>query len=210
MAKNGFKLIVDAKAQFRFLAEPWANTSTSTERLTLAVLGGLTDVEHDLIRTQTAEGRSRAQKRGQHMGRPFFLQPVPRPSITSGVAIPQLHASPRRPLPSVGARASENRTSCAGGGLPGMAPDQPRSQLTLFSRSPARQLSTLELSANAGNYTVWQRRRKCPGLPQSWRRWNLPRRWRRQWNRGRAGRDCLLPTLDDLSRFGEEIEAGMR
>jgi DNA invertase Pin-like site-specific DNA recombinase len=34
----------------------------------LAVLGGLVDVERDLIRTRTAEGRSRAQKRGQHMG----------------------------------------------------------------------------------------------------------------------------------------------
>jgi DNA invertase Pin-like site-specific DNA recombinase len=29
----------------------------------------------DLIRTRTAEGRSRAQKRGQHMGRPFKLIP---------------------------------------------------------------------------------------------------------------------------------------
>jgi DNA invertase Pin-like site-specific DNA recombinase len=35
----------------------------------VAVLGGLADVERDLIRTRTAEGRSRAQKRGQHMGR---------------------------------------------------------------------------------------------------------------------------------------------
>ena len=36
----------------------------------LAVLGGLADVERDLIRTRRAEGRSRAQKRGRHMGRP--------------------------------------------------------------------------------------------------------------------------------------------
>ena len=36
----------------------------------IAVLGGLADVERDLIRTRTAEGRSRAQKRGQRMGRP--------------------------------------------------------------------------------------------------------------------------------------------
>jgi DNA invertase Pin-like site-specific DNA recombinase len=48
--------IVDAKAQFRSLAEPWADTGTSTERLMLAVLGGLADVERDLIRTRTAEG----------------------------------------------------------------------------------------------------------------------------------------------------------
>jgi hypothetical protein len=36
----------------------------------IAVLGGLADAERDLIRTRTAEGRSRAQARGQHMGRP--------------------------------------------------------------------------------------------------------------------------------------------
>jgi DNA invertase Pin-like site-specific DNA recombinase len=58
------KQIVDAKAQFRSLAEPWADTGTSTGRLMIAVLGGLADVERDLIRTRTAEGRSRAQKRG--------------------------------------------------------------------------------------------------------------------------------------------------
>ena len=38
------KRIVDAKAQFRSLAEPWA-ASSSTGRLMLAVLGGLADVE---------------------------------------------------------------------------------------------------------------------------------------------------------------------
>ena len=64
------KQIVDTNAQFRSLAEPWADTGTSTGRLMIAVLGGLADVERDLIRTRTAEGRSRAQKRGQHMGRP--------------------------------------------------------------------------------------------------------------------------------------------
>src|ERR1700731_3754270 len=35
------KHIVDAKAQFRSLAEPWADTGTSIGRLMLAVLGGL-------------------------------------------------------------------------------------------------------------------------------------------------------------------------
>ncbi len=64
------KQIVDAKGQFRSLAEPWADTTTSTGRLMIAVLGGLADVERDLIRTRTAEGRSRAKARGQHMGRP--------------------------------------------------------------------------------------------------------------------------------------------
>src|SRR5262249_18801849 len=67
--------IVHAKAQFRSLAEPWADTGTRTGRLMLAVLGGLADVERDLIRTRTAEGRSRATLKGKHMGRPSSLTP---------------------------------------------------------------------------------------------------------------------------------------
>src|ERR1700751_3139396 len=70
------KRIVDAKAQARSLAEPWADTGTSTGRLMLAVLGGLADVERDLIRTRTAEGRSRAEAQGKHMGRPPSLTPA--------------------------------------------------------------------------------------------------------------------------------------
>jgi DNA invertase Pin-like site-specific DNA recombinase len=58
------------------VAEPWADTGTSTGRLMIGVLGGLADVERDLIRTRTAEGRSRSQKRGQHMGRPPKLTPA--------------------------------------------------------------------------------------------------------------------------------------
>ncbi|MGI4849186.1 MAG: recombinase family protein [Janthinobacterium lividum] len=67
------KQITDAGGQFRSLAEPWANTGTSTGRLMLAVLGGLADVERDLIRVRTAEGRTRAKARGKHMGRPPAL-----------------------------------------------------------------------------------------------------------------------------------------
>ena len=76
MARSVFELfaivkkIIDAGGQFLSLAEPWADTSTSTGRLMIAVLGGLADVERDLIRTRTSEGRERAKARGQHMGRP--------------------------------------------------------------------------------------------------------------------------------------------
>ena len=70
------KRIVDTKAQFRSLAEPWADTGTSTGRLMLAVLGGIADVERDLIRTRTAEGRSRAKAQGKHMGRPPSVTPA--------------------------------------------------------------------------------------------------------------------------------------
>jgi DNA invertase Pin-like site-specific DNA recombinase len=70
------KRIVDTKAQFRSLAEPWADSTSSTGRLMLAVLGGLADVERDLIRTRTAEGRSRAKAQGKQMGRPPSLTPA--------------------------------------------------------------------------------------------------------------------------------------
>ena len=76
------KRIVDAKAQFRSLAEPWTDTGTSTGRLMLAVRGGLADVERDLIRTRTAEGRSRAKARGQPMGRPPSLTPAQQKEAT--------------------------------------------------------------------------------------------------------------------------------
>ena len=71
LARSTFDLfgLVDAKAQFRSLAEPWADTDTNAGWLMLAVLGGLADVERDLIRTRTAEGRSRAKQLGQLMGR---------------------------------------------------------------------------------------------------------------------------------------------
>jgi DNA invertase Pin-like site-specific DNA recombinase len=76
------KRIVDAKAQFRSLAEPWADTGTSTGRLMLAVLRGLADVERDLIRTRTAEGRSRAKAQGKAMGRPPSLTPAQQKEAT--------------------------------------------------------------------------------------------------------------------------------
>jgi DNA invertase Pin-like site-specific DNA recombinase len=76
------KRIVDAKAQFRSLTEPWADSTSSTGRLMLAVLGGLADVERDLIRTRTAEGRSRAKAQGKAMGRPPSLTPAQQKEAT--------------------------------------------------------------------------------------------------------------------------------
>ena len=48
----------------------------------LAVLGGLADVERDLIRTRTAEGRSRAKAQGKPMGRPPSLTPAQQKEAT--------------------------------------------------------------------------------------------------------------------------------
>ena len=62
---NRLAEITDKKAGFKSIGDGWADTTTSHGGLMLTVLGGLAEFERDLIRTRTAEGRSRAQKRGQ-------------------------------------------------------------------------------------------------------------------------------------------------
>src|SRR5262245_29823703 len=63
------KRIVDAKAEFRSLAEPWADTGTSTGRLIIAVLGGLADVARPDPYPHRRGPQPGAEAR-QHMGRP--------------------------------------------------------------------------------------------------------------------------------------------
>ena len=52
------KRIVEAGAQFSSLAEPWADTSNGAGRLMIAALGGVAEVERDLICTRTSERRT--------------------------------------------------------------------------------------------------------------------------------------------------------
>jgi DNA invertase Pin-like site-specific DNA recombinase len=67
--------IVDAGANFRDLSQPLADTSTSSGRMYLAILAAFAEVERDMIKTRTAEGRARSKKK---MGRPPKLTPVQR------------------------------------------------------------------------------------------------------------------------------------
>lgn len=53
--------INESGAVLRSIAEPWADTGTG--RMMLAVMAGMADVERDLIRTRTAEGRAKATAR---------------------------------------------------------------------------------------------------------------------------------------------------
>jgi DNA invertase Pin-like site-specific DNA recombinase len=69
------KAITDAGAEFRSLAQSWADTATATGRLMIAVLGGLGDVEREMILDRTSEGRARAMARGVRFGRPPKLNP---------------------------------------------------------------------------------------------------------------------------------------
>lgn len=62
--------IVDAKAQFRSLAEPWASDAGGPWRTR--------GCGTRFIRTRAAERRSRAKAQGKHMGRPPSLTPSQR------------------------------------------------------------------------------------------------------------------------------------
>jgi DNA invertase Pin-like site-specific DNA recombinase len=50
----------------RALAEPWADTGTSTGRLTIAVLGGLADTQKAEARRRRAQGATLAELAGSY------------------------------------------------------------------------------------------------------------------------------------------------
>jgi DNA invertase Pin-like site-specific DNA recombinase len=72
---NVLDTIAKAGADFRSLADAWADTTTPHGRLMLTVLGGLAEFERELIRARTDEGRKRAQSRGVRFGRKPKLTP---------------------------------------------------------------------------------------------------------------------------------------
>ena len=62
---NTLATITGKGAGFRSLHDTWADTTTAHGRLMLTVLGGLAEVERELIRARTCEGRKRAVTRGE-------------------------------------------------------------------------------------------------------------------------------------------------
>jgi DNA invertase Pin-like site-specific DNA recombinase len=72
---NTLDAIAKKGADFKSLADVWADTTTPHGRLMLVVLGGLAEFERERIRARTAEGRKRAKANGTHMGRPLKLTP---------------------------------------------------------------------------------------------------------------------------------------
>ena len=66
---NTLAAIDEARAGFRSLGDPWADSTSPHGKLMLTVLGGLAEFERHLILARTAEGRQRAQVRGVKFGR---------------------------------------------------------------------------------------------------------------------------------------------
>ena len=66
---NTLAAIAEARAGFRSLGDPWADSTSPHGKLMLTVLGGLAEFERHLILARTAEGRERAQVRGVKFGR---------------------------------------------------------------------------------------------------------------------------------------------
>jgi DNA invertase Pin-like site-specific DNA recombinase len=72
---NTLAAVGAAKATFRALHDPWANTTTPHGRLLVSVLGSLAEFERHLIVARTTEGRKRALAQGVPFGRPRKLMP---------------------------------------------------------------------------------------------------------------------------------------
>lgn len=70
------KRIEEAGAVFRSLCEPWADTSTATGRIMVAVMDSMGEVEREIIYyTRTQESRSRAKANEVKFGRKPKLNP---------------------------------------------------------------------------------------------------------------------------------------
>lgn len=64
-----------AGADFRSLAEPWADTSSPAGKMILTVFAGIADFERSLILERTSSGRTAAKARGVRFGPPSSLTP---------------------------------------------------------------------------------------------------------------------------------------
>jgi len=59
----------DRGAHFKSLREPWADTTRPMSRVLLTVFAGLSELERNLIKDRTEEGRQPARQRGVRFGR---------------------------------------------------------------------------------------------------------------------------------------------
>lgn len=62
--------IHQAGGRFRSLAQAWTDTSTAEGKMMLAVMGGMAEIEREMILTRTAEGRARVKAAGGKTGGP--------------------------------------------------------------------------------------------------------------------------------------------
>ena len=72
----------DRGAHFKSLREPWADTSSPMGTFLLTVFAGLSELERNLIKDRTADGRQAARQRGVRFGRKPKLTPHQQSEVT--------------------------------------------------------------------------------------------------------------------------------
>jgi DNA invertase Pin-like site-specific DNA recombinase len=63
-----------ADASFRYLSEPWADTTSHAGKMIMTIFAGIAEFERDVIRERTGAGRLLAKQRGVRFGRPQKLK----------------------------------------------------------------------------------------------------------------------------------------
>lgn len=68
--------LAEEGVQFRCLQQGGVDTTTSTGKLTLAILGAVAEFENDIRRERQRDGIERAKQKGVYRGRPRSIDPA--------------------------------------------------------------------------------------------------------------------------------------
>jgi DNA invertase Pin-like site-specific DNA recombinase len=68
--------LAEERVQFRCLQQGGVDTTTSTGKLTLAILGAVAEFENDIRRERQRDGIERAKEKGVYRGRPRSIDPA--------------------------------------------------------------------------------------------------------------------------------------
>ncbi len=69
------EILQQKNAAFCSLGEPWADTTSHAGKMIMTIFAGIAEIERDLIRERTGNGREHAKTRGVMFGRPRKLSP---------------------------------------------------------------------------------------------------------------------------------------
>jgi len=102
--------ITERKAEIQSLDEPWADTTSPSGQMIMAVFTGIAEFERTLILSRTQDDRLPAQARGVAFGRPKKCCPISRNSPENSPETENPSAASPGPLTSIQPRSIASST----------------------------------------------------------------------------------------------------